>query len=336
MHHNREIKAGNEKYARAIGLLSRQLSLRGWTAMPVVGMSCGGHVCDEKEYEGADNGAGISVTLLYLPGSKVMPFRVPDNMNESWRADDWAKAGLDPNAFTQTSLTPPYTPKDDAVIFLFGHPESSVFAKKVLEGLDFAFPRAKKVGALAGQALENHEPALIMLPKIEGANLNSEESACFDTGVVGLAISGNIAVDSVVAQGSRPIGPNFEVLETDLNGTVVTRMRDIRCVCMAAMSWLACSSSRPMTVASPPLVVCGRCHRATRGREKRQGAGGREKEERRRSRRHGGRRKKKEEEAGVRRCNKEQAPSSKRLGAPVPESPTCTRRRQARKHNESM
>ena len=44
---------------------------------------------------------------------------------------------------------------------------------------------------------------------------------------MGLAISGNIAVDAVVAQGSRPIGPNFEVMETDMNGTVITRLRDI-------------------------------------------------------------------------------------------------------------
>lgn len=210
-----------------MGLVARQLSQRGWTDLPVVGMSVGGNVCEDKEYEGADNGAGISITLLYVPGSTVMPFRVPDDMNESWRPDDWTAAGLRPDGFTPIKLTPPYTPKDDAVIFLFGHPESPIFTKKVLEGLDFAFARAKKVGAVAGTALENHEASIFMLPKIAGANLNVEESACFDTGVVGLAISGNIAVDAVVAQGSRPIGPNFEVMETDMNGTVITRLRDI-------------------------------------------------------------------------------------------------------------
>mmetsp|Transcript_97556 Transcript_97556/g.142747 ORF Transcript_97556/g.142747 Transcript_97556/m.142747 type:complete len:289 (+) Transcript_97556:963-1829(+) len=75
--------------------------------------------------------------------------------------------------------------------------------------------------------MENHEAALFMLPSITGADLNRESGACYDTGVVGLAISGAIAADTVVAQGSRPIGPNYEVLETDFNGTVINRMRDV-------------------------------------------------------------------------------------------------------------
>ena len=162
----REIRAGTEKYARAIGLLGRQLSQRGWTDMPVVGTSVGGNVCDDKDYEGAEAAAGISVTLLYVPGSKVMPFRVPEDMSESWKPNDWARAGLDADAFSKMSLTPPYTPKDDSVIFLFAHPENSAFTTKVLNSLDFAFPRAKKVGAVAGQALENHETSLFMLPKV--------------------------------------------------------------------------------------------------------------------------------------------------------------------------
>ena len=178
-------------------------------------------------FENFVSGAGISITLLHVPGSTVMPFRVPDDMNDSWRPNDWASAGLRPDGFTPIKLTPPYTPKDDAVIFIFGHPESPIFTKKVLENLDFAFPRSKKAGAVAGTALENHEASIFMLPKIAGANLNADDSACFDKGVVGLAISGNIAVDAVVAQGSRPIGPNFQVMETDMNGTVITRLRDI-------------------------------------------------------------------------------------------------------------
>ena len=223
----RDIRAGNEKYGKAIGLIARQLSQRGWTDMPVVGMSVGGNVCDDKDYEGADGGAGIGISLMYVPGSTVMPFTVPTDMDESWKPNDWKKTGLDPDGFTKPSLTPPYTPADDAVMFVFAHPESTAFTRKVLDSLDFAFPRAKKVGAIAGQALENHEAALFMLPNVKNADLNSDDSAWYDTGVVGLAVSGDIAVDAVVAQGSRPIGPNYEVLETEMNGTVVTRMRDV-------------------------------------------------------------------------------------------------------------
>jgi hypothetical protein len=61
----REIRAGNEKYAKGMGLLARQLSQRGWTNLPVVGMSVGGNVCDGQEYEGADNGVHILKSSLY-------------------------------------------------------------------------------------------------------------------------------------------------------------------------------------------------------------------------------------------------------------------------------
>mmetsp|Transcript_97556 Transcript_97556/g.142749 ORF Transcript_97556/g.142749 Transcript_97556/m.142749 type:complete len:144 (+) Transcript_97556:590-1021(+) len=114
--------------------------------IPVVGTSVGGNIVDDMDYEGQD--AGVSVTLLYLPGSKVMPFRVPDDMTESWKQSDWALAGLEAEGLNSGKLpswaVSGMSEKDDAVIFSFAHPETPFFTKKVLNGLDFAFPRAKK------------------------------------------------------------------------------------------------------------------------------------------------------------------------------------------------
>jgi len=117
----------------------------------------------------------------------------------------------------------------DSAVVCLSHGEDPVFAEEVLKSLDFLFPGAKKAGAVAG-GLETDPRALIFLPKVatsEDERALLEGQVARESGVVGLAISGDLAFEAIVAQGSRPIGPNFEVLETDFNGTVITRMQEL-------------------------------------------------------------------------------------------------------------
>ncbi|MBX9689716.1 MAG: FIST C-terminal domain-containing protein, partial [Candidatus Obscuribacterales bacterium] len=66
-------------------------------------------------------------------------------------------------------------------------------------GLDYAYPKAVKIGGLASGAHQAGKNALFLDDKV------------YPSGVVGLALSGNIQVDSIVAQGCRPVGPTFRV-----------------------------------------------------------------------------------------------------------------------------
>jgi small ligand-binding sensory domain FIST len=61
-------------------------------------------------------------------------------------------------------------------------------------GLDFAYPDSAKVGGLASGSMTPGENALFL------------DQEVFTSGAVGLALQGNVRVDTVVAQGCRPIG----------------------------------------------------------------------------------------------------------------------------------
>mmetsp|Transcript_37177 Transcript_37177/g.58110 ORF Transcript_37177/g.58110 Transcript_37177/m.58110 type:complete len:124 (-) Transcript_37177:11-382(-) len=105
---------------------------------------------------------------------------------------------------------------------VLGAPQDPDLVRKVLAGMDFAFPEGKIFGGLAACSEPTHEHSLFYFPGLEGA----PEVQCLDDGVIGIQLS-DITVDAVVAQGSRPIGVNMEIVETKDNGTVITRMREV-------------------------------------------------------------------------------------------------------------
>ena len=159
---------------RIAGRIHAQLSPRvlvGCTAMGVIG---GG-----REIEQAP---AIALAAASLPevGCAVGygdPARLPDEdaSPDAWR--DWL--GLDlPDPRALVLLADPFSTPID----------------RIVAGLDYAFPQAVKVGGLAsggGQALEN--------VLVANHGLHRE-------GVVVLGLAGNVAVDTIVAQGCRPIG----------------------------------------------------------------------------------------------------------------------------------
>ena len=74
-----------------------------------------------------------------------------------------------------------------------------------LLGMDFAFPQANKIGGLASGATHQGGNALFL----DGEVLRS--------GAIGLALDGNITIDTVVAQGCRPIGRSMRISKSDRN-----------------------------------------------------------------------------------------------------------------------
>src|SRR6185436_17475688 len=81
----------------------------------------------------------------------------------------------------------------------------SIRVENLLMGLDYAYPKSVKVGGLASGAAQPGENALFY------------NSVCYRSGAVGLAMTGNIALDALVAQGCRPIGKPLRVTRCDRN-----------------------------------------------------------------------------------------------------------------------
>jgi small ligand-binding sensory domain FIST len=69
----------------------------------------------------------------------------------------------------------------------------------LLAGLDYAFPDSVKIGGLASGATSPGLNALFL------------DDDVYTSGVVGAALSGNVVVDTIVAQGCRPVGELMRV-----------------------------------------------------------------------------------------------------------------------------
>jgi small ligand-binding sensory domain FIST len=159
------------------GRLSGAL-LVGCTARSVIG---GG-----REVEGRP---GLSLTAARLPGVALAPIRVAgDGFPRG--ADSWREH------FELGDDTPPH--------FVLLADPFSCDAESLVAQLGSDFPESTLVGGLASGADRAGGNALFLAERVHG------------DGLVGVALQGDLVVDSIVAQGCRPIGhPLF-----------VTRVRD--------------------------------------------------------------------------------------------------------------
>ncbi|MBC7996362.1 MAG: FIST C-terminal domain-containing protein, partial [Leptolyngbya sp.] len=80
----------------------------------------------------------------------------------------------------------------------------------MVAGLDYAFASSQKVGGLASGANEPGKNALFL------------NDGVYREGMVGMAVSGNVVVDTVVAQGCRPIGKPLRV--TNCQGNILLEL----------------------------------------------------------------------------------------------------------------
>ena len=159
-------------------------------AKHVLGCSGGGVIGNGLEVE---QRAGLSITAAVLPDVAIRPFHLEsghlpdmDAAPDKWEGIMGVGPDRDPHF---VMLADPYSfPVND-----------------LLMGLDYAFPKSTKIGGLASGASR------------QGGNALFLDGEVIRTGAVGLALDGNIAVDTVVAQGCRPIGKPMRISKSDRN-----------------------------------------------------------------------------------------------------------------------
>jgi small ligand-binding sensory domain FIST len=155
------------------------LGVRRYPSALLVGCTGGGVIGDAHE---AEEGPALSLTAASLPGASVSGFHVdetslpgPEATAAAWR--DVVGAG------------PEARPK----LMLLADP-FTIDAAGLIAGLDRAFPDAPKFGGLASGGRRAGENRFLL-----GKDVHR-------TGAVGVAFSGDVAVDTVIAQGCRPVG----------------------------------------------------------------------------------------------------------------------------------
>jgi len=94
--------------------------------------------------------------------------------------------------------------------FIFLADPFSFRGEEFLAGVDFAYPKSSKVGGLASGA------------QMQGGNALYLDDKIYHSGLIGLALSGNIEMDTIVAQGCRPIGDPVKISKCD--GTLLKEM----------------------------------------------------------------------------------------------------------------
>ncbi|MDP6822984.1 MAG: FIST N-terminal domain-containing protein [Dehalococcoidia bacterium] len=161
----------------------------------VIGCSAGGVIGAGHEVEKTP---GVALTAASLPGVVITPFEFeseelpsPDAAPAAWEALIGVPASDNPSIVL---LPDPFTLPSDALV----------------EGLDYAYPNSVKIGGLASGGT------------VTGANALFSDRGTRRSGAVGVALSGNVVVDSVVAQGCRPIGEPMVV--TGCRENVITEL----------------------------------------------------------------------------------------------------------------
>ncbi|NDJ17109.1 FIST signal transduction protein [Myxacorys almedinensis] len=178
------------EFSRLLPLLQDKLP-----DVPLVGCSGGGVIgvtLRDKVLE-VEGEPALGLTLAHLPGVQVKPFHIiGDELPD-----------LD---------SPPHTWADLIGVAIAEQPQIILFAdpfsakiNDLLQGLDYAYPQAAKIGGLASSGMLGGSSGLFCNQRF------------YREGTVGVALSGNIAIDTIVAQGCRPIGQPYWVTEGERN-----------------------------------------------------------------------------------------------------------------------
>ncbi len=184
-------------YSRVMPLLKEQLAvpmLIGCGGSGIIGMNAQGEV---QEVEGAP---ALSLSLAHLPDVNVHAFYIPpDNLPD-----------LDSPPGAWVNLVG-VSPQEQPQFVLLAEPFSSG-VNDLLQGLDFAYPGSNKVGGLASASdMGVHSSLFYFSQKTPNA------PSLYREGTVGVALSGNIVLETIVAQGCRPIGKTYQVTKAERN-----------------------------------------------------------------------------------------------------------------------
>jgi small ligand-binding sensory domain FIST len=146
-----------------------------------LGCTGGGIIGGGQEVESIPS---LALVAASLPGVDLYPFYISprDIPDLDSRPDRWVQA-----------LRIPEGVQPDFILLSDGQRITDL-----LQGMDFAFPHRAKIGGL-----------------VSGARYLFGQEKIYSEGSVGVGFAGNIVLDTVVAQGCRPIGPSFKITQSE-------------------------------------------------------------------------------------------------------------------------
>lgn len=177
------------EYPRLLPLLQSQLSvphLIGCGGGGIIGINAQGK---PEEVEGEP---ALTLMLGHLPGVEIETFQIEaeDLPDLDSSPDDWVELiGVEPADHPQ---------------FIVLADSFSSKINDLLRGLDYAYPGSVKIGGLTSGN------------SFSGCGLFCDDEL-YREGTIGVALTGSIIVETIVAQGCRPIGQPYRIAESDKN-----------------------------------------------------------------------------------------------------------------------
>jgi small ligand-binding sensory domain FIST len=172
-----------DEYDQVPQVIQDDLKAKNFIGCSASGLIGGGIEIEQKP--------AVSLVAAVLPDVTITTFHMvnPDLPDADAAPDKWCQAvGVDPQHEPHFILLPdPFSFRIDNLV----------------QGLDYAFPQAKKIGGLISGARRPNQNALFIQDKM------------YRNGAVGAALHGNIAVDTIVAQGCKPIGKTLTVTKCE-------------------------------------------------------------------------------------------------------------------------
>ena len=209
-----------QSYERVTALIAETLGPR-----VLLGCSGGGVIGGGQEVEYRP---GLSLTAAALPGVELLPFHVEE--------DTIPDPDAPPEAWEDLVGT---TPASHPHFLLLADP-FTFHAERLVQGLDYAFTASTKIGGLASGA------------QGPGGNILFLDDQVHRSGAIGVALQGNIAVEAIVAQGCRPVGPVMRITRCAQNMLIEL---DDRPAVEALRSLFHAMSEEDQTLASHSLFL---------------------------------------------------------------------------------
>lgn len=156
--------------------------------MTLVGCTGEGIIATGREIE---SGPAATLWVAHLPGVLVQPLRLSfSSVHDQFSLRNWPDMEDAGGA--------------DQVMMLFADPFSTPM-QEVLAVIEEHYPGTRTLGGLSGGGQDLGENRLFL------------DEQVYTDGLVGVALSGNIAVRTVISQGCRPIGDRFIVTKAEHN-----------------------------------------------------------------------------------------------------------------------
>jgi len=180
-------------YPRLLPLLQRKLKYK-----MLIGSAVGGVLGLSKNNSLQENFnvPSLSVTLIKLPNSNIIPFHIPENIN----------IDMDNPCKVWKNCIKDFNKEDHTMNFcsaiMFVDPSMRI-ADQLISSFDFSFPKSNLIGGIA-----TYHP-------FSYGSLFYDDKLC--DGAIGFLIYGEWEIETLVTKGVKPLGPIIEVHSVQKN-----------------------------------------------------------------------------------------------------------------------